>query len=145
MLQRHPNRGATHRLINWVRNGTPRVPSILTRWIPDRTRYEDTTALYQIQPSSLAALAHQFTMSAPVISSHRTNRLSTKICYGVLGRISAISSSMVVDGRRGSTHLYERNTHRFRTRGYSHHTRSELSGSYRLLGRFVTEHYGVVW
>ena len=38
-------RGARSRVINWIRGGIPPIPSFWTRWIPDRSRYEDLNNL----------------------------------------------------------------------------------------------------
>jgi hypothetical protein len=38
-------RGARSRVINWIRGGVPPIPSFWTRWIPDRSRYDDLNDL----------------------------------------------------------------------------------------------------
>jgi len=53
-------RGATLRPMNWVRRGVPPVPSFWARWMPDRTRYENTSDLYNTQPTSYAAQTYNF-------------------------------------------------------------------------------------
>lgn len=53
-------RGAISRPVNWVRGGIPPIPSFWTRWMPDRTRYENTLELSHSQPNSYAAQYHDF-------------------------------------------------------------------------------------
>lgn len=38
-------RGSSSRVINWIRGGIPPIPSFWTRWIPDKSRYEDLNSL----------------------------------------------------------------------------------------------------
>jgi len=52
-------RGATWRTVNFVPGGVPPTPSFWTRWIPDRTRYEPTSALSET-PHAPAARMHNF-------------------------------------------------------------------------------------
>lgn len=52
-------RGATTRGIKWVHGGIPPIPSFWTRWIPDRTRYEDSYHLFQY-PLSQNAVESNF-------------------------------------------------------------------------------------
>ena len=40
-------RGAKARTIKWVRDGIPPIPSFWRKWIPDKSRYEDTYHLHQ--------------------------------------------------------------------------------------------------
>lgn len=57
---RNQIRGARSRIIKWQKGGIPPTPSFFTRWIPDRSRYEDTADLFHHQANSKAAREFNF-------------------------------------------------------------------------------------